>query len=148
MFAELCRLAQQHQNSNILLVYLFIFEGHAPFLSKTSRFPAFGESSETYPGPGQYDCTPVKVTDKHSLTHTHTNPCGRCQDTFMWFLQPNVRGGCSLRSRCKRFEEVVSEVPGPGAYDVLPSLETTPEAPEKPGRRMVSTQMKLGVLRV
>lgn len=32
----------------------------------------------------------------------------------------------------------MSEVPGPGAYDVLPALEKTPgAAPEKPDRQMV-----------
>ncbi|XP_041644304.1 sperm-tail PG-rich repeat-containing protein 2 [Cheilinus undulatus] len=50
------------------------------------------ESSETVPGPGHYDSSPVK---------------------------PNVHGGCSLQNRSKRFEEVVSKVPGPGAYNVL-----------------------------
>uniref|UniRef100_A0A3P8RLI6 Sperm tail PG-rich repeat containing 2 n=1 Tax=Amphiprion percula TaxID=161767 RepID=A0A3P8RLI6_AMPPE len=33
---------------------------------------------------------------------------------------PNIHGGRSLQNRSKRFEDVVSEVPGPGAYNVLP----------------------------
>uniref|UniRef100_A0A3Q0R5P4 Sperm tail PG-rich repeat containing 2 n=1 Tax=Amphilophus citrinellus TaxID=61819 RepID=A0A3Q0R5P4_AMPCI len=33
-------------------------------------------------------------------------------------LQLNIHGGSSLQSRSKRFEAVVSEVPGPGAYNV------------------------------
>lgn len=36
-------------------------------------------------------------------------------------IQLNVHGGRSLQNRSKRFEEVVSEVPGPGAYNVLPA---------------------------
>lgn len=39
-----------------------IFAGYAPFLSMTRRFPASNESSEIFPGPGQYDASPVKVT--------------------------------------------------------------------------------------
>ncbi|XP_034025460.1 sperm-tail PG-rich repeat-containing protein 2-like [Thalassophryne amazonica] len=31
----------------------------------------------------------------------------------------NIHGGHSLQNRSRRFEEVVSEVPGPGAYNVL-----------------------------
>lgn len=62
------------------------------------------------------------------------------------FLQLNIRGGRSLQNRSKRFEEVVSEVPGPGAYDVLPALEKTPgAAPEKPDRQMVGVWLMLGV---
>uniref|UniRef100_A0A3Q4MLV0 Sperm-tail PG-rich repeat containing 2 n=1 Tax=Neolamprologus brichardi TaxID=32507 RepID=A0A3Q4MLV0_NEOBR len=36
-------------------------------------------------------------------------------------LQLNVHGGSSLQNRSKRFEDVVSEVPGPGAYNVSPA---------------------------
>ncbi|XP_040898666.1 sperm-tail PG-rich repeat-containing protein 2 [Toxotes jaculatrix] len=68
-------------------------DGYAPFLSLTTRQPVF-KSTESIPGPGQYDSSPVKL---------------------------NVHGGCSLQNRSKRFEEAVSEVPGPGAYDVLPA---------------------------
>uniref|UniRef100_A0A3Q3JBI2 Uncharacterized protein n=1 Tax=Monopterus albus TaxID=43700 RepID=A0A3Q3JBI2_MONAL len=46
-------------------------------------------STERIPGPGQYDSSPL-----------------------------NIHGGCSLQNRSKRFEEVSSEVPGPGAYNV------------------------------
>lgn len=66
----------------------------------------------------------------------------------MSFLQLNIRGGCGLQNRSKRFEEVVSEVPGPGAYDVLPALEKRLGAAlEKPGKQMVGERLKLGVLR-
>lgn len=60
----------------------------------------------------------------------------------------NIRGGCSLQNRSKRFEEAMSEVPGPGAYDVIPALEKTPGAAlEKPARWMVGARLKLGVQR-
>uniref|UniRef100_H3DEE5 Sperm tail PG-rich repeat containing 2 n=1 Tax=Tetraodon nigroviridis TaxID=99883 RepID=H3DEE5_TETNG len=81
--------------------------GYAPFLSVTSRFPASNESSEIFPGPGQYDSSPVKT---------------------------NIHGGCSLQNRSKRFQEAVSEVPGPGAYHVTPALVAPGAAPGKPGR--------------
>nr|XP_019956531.1 PREDICTED: sperm-tail PG-rich repeat-containing protein 2 [Paralichthys olivaceus] len=68
-------------------------DGYAPFLSLTSRQSAFS-STEEVPGPGQYDSSPVKL---------------------------NVHGGRSLQNRSKRFEEAVSAVPGPGAYNVLPA---------------------------
>ncbi|AWP07206.1 putative sperm-tail PG-rich repeat-containing protein 2 [Scophthalmus maximus] len=67
--------------------------GYAPFLSLTNRQSVF-RSTEGMPGPGQYDSSPIKL---------------------------NVHGGRSLQNRSKRFEEVVSEVPGPGAYNVLPA---------------------------
>ncbi|CAG08419.1 unnamed protein product [Tetraodon nigroviridis] len=84
--------------------------GYAPFLSVTSRFPASNESSEIFPGPGQYDSSPVKT---------------------------NIHGGCSLQNRSKRFQEAVSEVPGPGAYHVTPALVAPGAAPGKPGRPKV-----------
>ncbi|KAM3867482.1 sperm-tail PG-rich repeat-containing protein 2 [Diretmus argenteus] len=73
---------------------------YAPFLSLTNRESVFTQSSEsmTMPGPGQYDCSQVKS---------------------------NVHGGKSLQNRSKRFKEVVSEIPGPGAYNVLPALGNT-----------------------
>nr|XP_020458093.1 sperm-tail PG-rich repeat-containing protein 2 [Monopterus albus] len=37
----------------------------------------------------------------------------------------NIHGGCSLQNRSKRFEEVSSEVPGPGAYNVPPASGNT-----------------------
>ncbi|XP_077377403.1 sperm-tail PG-rich repeat-containing protein 2 [Festucalex cinctus] len=75
-----------------------VSDGYAPFLSLASRLPLISESSETEPGPGYYDISPVKL---------------------------NVHGGCSLRSRSKRFEDPVCEGPGPGAYDVLALPATT-----------------------
>ncbi|XP_035514116.1 sperm-tail PG-rich repeat-containing protein 2 [Morone saxatilis] len=55
----------------------------------------------------------------------------------------NIHGGRSLQNRSKRFEEVVSEVPGPGAYDVLPAsgnmlraLTADAGQAEKLGRKM------------
>lgn len=51
------------------------------------------------------------------------------ESDFLTFLslcetppQLNIHGGCSLQNRSRRFEEAVSEVPGPGAYSLLPSL--------------------------
>ncbi|XP_034452330.1 sperm-tail PG-rich repeat-containing protein 2 [Hippoglossus hippoglossus] len=90
-------------------------DGYAPFLSLTNRQSAFS-STEKVPGPGQYDSSPVKL---------------------------NVHGGRSLQNRSKRFEEEVSAVPGPGAYNVLPasgnSLRAVPAdagKAEKLGRKM------------
>ncbi|XP_056231480.1 sperm-tail PG-rich repeat-containing protein 2 isoform X2 [Seriola aureovittata] len=92
-----------------------VSDGYAPFLSLTNRQSAF-KSTERIPGPGQYDSSPVKL---------------------------NVHGGCSLQNRSKRFEEVVSGVPGPGAYNVLPASGNTLRAvtadagqAEKLGRKM------------
>uniref|UniRef100_A0A8C2WCZ5 Sperm tail PG-rich repeat containing 2 n=1 Tax=Cyclopterus lumpus TaxID=8103 RepID=A0A8C2WCZ5_CYCLU len=42
--------------------------------------------------------------------------------------QLNVHGGRSLQNRSKRFAEVASKVPGPGAYDVLPASGNTLQA--------------------
>uniref|UniRef100_UPI0037E895CE sperm-tail PG-rich repeat-containing protein 2 n=1 Tax=Semicossyphus pulcher TaxID=241346 RepID=UPI0037E895CE len=71
---------------------------YAPFLSLTSRQSLINESTKMLPGPGHYDSTPVKI---------------------------NVHGGCSLQNRSKRFEEVVSKAPGPGAYNVLSASGNT-----------------------
>ncbi|XP_033476361.2 sperm-tail PG-rich repeat-containing protein 2 [Epinephelus lanceolatus] len=68
--------------------------GYAPFLTLTDRQSVFSQSGEITPGPGQYDSSPVK---------------------------PNIHGGRSLQNRSKRFEDVISKVPGPGAYNVLPA---------------------------
>ncbi|TKS78626.1 Sperm-tail PG-rich repeat-containing protein 2 [Collichthys lucidus] len=60
--------------------------------------------------------------------------------------QLNIHGGCSLQSRSKRFDDVKSKVPGPGAYNVLPSLGNTPRAAtadagqaEKLGKKMAKS---------
>ncbi|KAM4616791.1 sperm-tail PG-rich repeat-containing protein 2 [Polymixia lowei] len=73
---------------------------YAPFLSLSNRSSVFNQSSESMamPGPGQYDCSKVKT---------------------------NIQGGQSLQNRSKRFEEVASEVPGPGTYGVLPASGNT-----------------------
>lgn len=69
-------------------------------------------------------------------------------------LQLHIHGGCSLQNRSKRFEEVVSKAPGPGAYNVLPTSKNTLSAmtvaagqAEKPGRKRVCIWVKLQVLR-
>ncbi|KAF7645908.1 hypothetical protein LDENG_00196250 [Lucifuga dentata] len=91
---------------------------YAPFLSLANRQSMFCQSTErvAMPGPGQYDCSQVK---------------------------PNIQGGRSLQNRSKRFEQVVSEVPGPGAYDVQPASGNTLRAmsadtahPGRLGRKM------------
>uniref|UniRef100_A0A3Q4MLV8 Sperm-tail PG-rich repeat containing 2 n=1 Tax=Neolamprologus brichardi TaxID=32507 RepID=A0A3Q4MLV8_NEOBR len=46
-------------------------------------------------------------------------------------LQLNVHGGSSLQNRSKRFEDVVSEVPGPGAYNVSPASKKAHRAVTK-----------------
>ncbi|XP_017269205.2 sperm-tail PG-rich repeat-containing protein 2 [Kryptolebias marmoratus] len=71
---------------------------YAPFWTMGSRSSGFCKPREMAPGPGYYDQPPVKLS---------------------------ILGGCSLQSRCKRFEEVPSEVPGPGAYNVLPASGNT-----------------------
>ncbi|XP_070820107.1 sperm-tail PG-rich repeat-containing protein 2 [Chaetodon trifascialis] len=78
-----------------------ISDGYAPFLSLTSRQSVVNESSERTPAPGHYESSPVKL---------------------------NIHGGRSLQNRSKRFEEVISTVPGPGAYNVLPASGNTLKA--------------------
>lgn len=65
-------------------------------------------------------------------------------------MQLNIHGGRSLQNRSMRFGEVVSEVPGPGAYNVLSASENVLTAttanvgqPQKPGRKMVGIWVKL-----
>ncbi|XP_040011518.1 sperm-tail PG-rich repeat-containing protein 2 isoform X2 [Xiphias gladius] len=74
-----------------------VSDGYAPFLSLTNRQSVL-TSTERIPGPGQYDSSPVKL---------------------------NIHGGRSLQNRSRRFEEVLSEVPGPGAYNVMPASGNT-----------------------
>ncbi|KAF3695740.1 Sperm-tail PG-rich repeat-containing protein 2 [Channa argus] len=95
-----------------------IADGYAPFLSLTSRQSIF-ESTDRMPGPGQYEASPTKL---------------------------NIHGGCSLQSRSKRFDEVMSKVPGPGAYNVqtapgnMPRAVTAdPRQTEKLGRKMAKS---------
>ncbi len=64
--------------------------------------------------------------------------------------QLNIHGGRSLQNRSKRFEEAMSKVPGPGAYNVLPASGNTLRAvaadtgqAEKLGRKMVGIWVKL-----
>ncbi|KAJ8262641.1 hypothetical protein COCON_G00150980 [Conger conger] len=66
---------------------------YAPFMSLSGRETIFQMSVDEIeaPGPGEYDTRPVKS---------------------------RVLGGRSLQNRSKRFEEAVSEIPGPGAYQV------------------------------
>ncbi|KAK7933181.1 hypothetical protein WMY93_004077 [Mugilogobius chulae] len=72
-----------------------VSDGYAPFLSLTNRQTAVTQpDSVSLPGPGQYDPSPV---------------------------QANIHGGASLQSRSRRFVAPVSEVPGPGTYQVLPA---------------------------
>ncbi|XP_067296404.1 sperm-tail PG-rich repeat-containing protein 2 isoform X2 [Pseudorasbora parva] len=83
---------------------------YAPFLSLSSREPGFLGSGSCLlnPGPGQYNS---------DITRNH------------------VLGGNSLQNRSKRFDDVVSDVPGPGAYDVTknvsPSGKRKTTNPEK-----------------
>ncbi|TMS03641.1 Sperm-tail PG-rich repeat-containing protein 2, partial [Larimichthys crocea] len=96
-----------------------IADGHAPFLSLSKRPSIFNVSSQSLPAPGQYDSSPVKL---------------------------NIHGGCSLQNRSKRFDDVKSKVPGPGAYNVLPALGNTLRAAtadarqaEKLGKKMAKS---------
>lgn len=68
------------------------------------------------------------------------------------FPQLNIHGGRSLQNRSKRFEEVVSHAPGPGAYNVLPASGNmlramTVRQAEKLGRKTVGIWMKLQIFR-
>uniref|UniRef100_A0A3B3T9J8 Sperm-tail PG-rich repeat containing 2 n=1 Tax=Paramormyrops kingsleyae TaxID=1676925 RepID=A0A3B3T9J8_9TELE len=83
--------------SPCLRAFALLSDSYAPFLSLTSReavFPKSGDG-EISPGPGQYNPSPVK---KHIL------------------------GGRSLQNRAKRFEDPISEVPGPGTYNVVHNI--------------------------
>ncbi|KAK7172586.1 hypothetical protein R3I93_002640 [Phoxinus phoxinus] len=82
---------------------------YAPFLSLSIRETGFlgSGSGLLSPGPGQYNS---------GITRSH------------------VLGGNSLQNRSKRFDDVVSDVPGPGAYNVrhnVSPLENRTTNPEK-----------------
>lgn len=73
---------------------------------------------------------------------------------FNMFLQLNIHGGRSLQNRSKRFEEVVSQVPGPGAYDVVPAsrnmlrtMSVSAGQATKLGKKTVGIWMKLQFFR-
>ncbi|KAL0979821.1 hypothetical protein UPYG_G00190170 [Umbra pygmaea] len=89
-------------------------DGYAPFLSLSSRDPSFHRSSNdtVYPGPGQYNSSNGRVI---------------CLSIHPPFIHPydHILGGQTLQNRSKRFEDIVSEVPGPGAYDVRPASGST-----------------------
>ncbi|TRY71426.1 hypothetical protein DNTS_011667, partial [Danionella cerebrum] len=93
---------------------------YAPFLSLSSRESGFLESGIDFlsPGPGQYNC----------------------QST-----QSRIVGGKSLQNRSKRFDDVMSDVPGPGAYDVIndasPLFKT--EMQLEQSQKSVSSGLKL-----
>lgn len=87
-------------------------DSYAPFLSLSSRESGFlgSGSGLLSPGPGQYNS---------DITRNH------------------ISGGKSLQNRSKRFDDVVSDVPGPGAYDVTNDVspaekrQTNPEKSPK-----------------
>ncbi|XP_016363334.1 sperm-tail PG-rich repeat-containing protein 2-like [Sinocyclocheilus anshuiensis] len=87
-------------------------DSYAPFLSLSSRESGFlgSGSGPLSPGPGQYNS---------DITRNH------------------ILGGKSLQNRCKRFDDVVSDVPGPGAYNVTNDVspagkrQTNPEKSPK-----------------
>lgn len=69
---------------------------------------------------------------------------------YLLSLQLNIHGGRSLQNRSKRFKEVVSKAPGPGAYNVMPSSGNTLRAgmtnvgqDQKLGRKMEGTWVRL-----
>lgn len=82
---------------------------YAPFLSLSIRDSGFlGSASALHsPGPGQYNS---------DITRNH------------------VLGGNSLQNRSKRFDDILSDVPGPGAYnvtnDVSPARKITAKSPK------------------
>ncbi|XP_067264193.1 sperm-tail PG-rich repeat-containing protein 2 [Chanodichthys erythropterus] len=85
------------------------YNSYAPFLSLSNRESGFlGLGSGLLsPGPGQYNS---------DITRNH------------------ILGGNSLQNRSRRFDDVVSDVPGPGAYNVMSNVspsEKTTTNPEK-----------------
>ncbi|KAJ7994335.1 hypothetical protein DPEC_G00264800 [Dallia pectoralis] len=75
-------------------------ESYAPFLSLSSWETIFYRSSDeaSLPGPGQYNSFNRK---------------------------DHIVGGQSLQNRSKRFDDTVSEVPGPGTYNIRPACYTS-----------------------
>ncbi|KAI7813410.1 sperm-tail PG-rich repeat-containing protein 2 [Triplophysa rosa] len=92
-------------------------DSYAPFLSLCSRDQGFLRSGSDLicPGPGQYNSD---------------------------IIRSHIVGGNSLQNRSKRFEDVVSDVPGPGAYDVSPAGKRM-NHPEKSPRQGLSKGVKL-----
>ncbi|KAJ8401597.1 hypothetical protein AAFF_G00379140 [Aldrovandia affinis] len=93
-------------------------DSYAPFMSLSSRETIFhmSVSDMNSPGPGQYDTT---------------------------LLKSHILGGKSLQNRSKRFEEAISEVPGPGAYHVLPVKAMESDQPvRRIGKLATSTLLK------
>uniref|UniRef100_A0A9J8CQB2 Sperm tail PG-rich repeat containing 2 n=1 Tax=Cyprinus carpio carpio TaxID=630221 RepID=A0A9J8CQB2_CYPCA len=97
----------------IYLLFLSVSpDSYAPFLSLSSRESGFlgSGSGLLSPGPGQYNS---------DITRNH------------------ISGGKSLQNRSKRFDDVVSDVPGPGAYNVTNDVspaekrQTNPEKSPK-----------------
>ncbi|XP_029115554.1 sperm-tail PG-rich repeat-containing protein 2 [Scleropages formosus] len=89
-------------------------ESYAPFLSLTRRETIFQRSGnkEQSPGPGQYN---------PSLPQNH------------------IPGGRSLQNRLQRFEDAVTEVPGPGTYNLLPEpfgVKYRDAEGDSPGKKM------------
>ncbi|KAG7265609.1 hypothetical protein CRUP_015731 [Coryphaenoides rupestris] len=60
--------------------------------------------------------------------------------------QPKIQGGQSLQSRTKRFEERLSEGPGPGAYDVRPASGSPLRAAMRGFKTSVSVSVLLSLL--
>ncbi|XP_055054288.2 sperm-tail PG-rich repeat-containing protein 2 isoform X2 [Misgurnus anguillicaudatus] len=94
-------------------------DSYAPFLSLCSRDSVFLRSgSDLFPGPGQYNS---------DITRSH------------------ILGGKSLQNRSKRFEDAVSDVPGPGAYDVSHNVSHEEKIMKNPEKSLkgVSKGVKL-----
>ncbi|XP_058630621.1 sperm-tail PG-rich repeat-containing protein 2 [Onychostoma macrolepis] len=99
-------------------------DSYAPFLSLSGRESGFlgSGSGLLSPGPGQYNS---------DITRNH------------------ILGGKSLQNRSKRFDDVVSDVPGPGAYnvrnDVSPAGKRTTNPEKSPKAIPKATRLLLNL---
>ncbi|XP_076855303.1 sperm-tail PG-rich repeat-containing protein 2 [Brachyhypopomus gauderio] len=96
-------------------------DGYAPFLSLSSRPSVFDKSVSELcsPGPGHYDGVLISAA--------------------------SVVGGQSLQNRSKRFEEELSDCPGPGAYNITQPFgkKTNLHSVHDRGSKSVWTRMTL-----
>lgn len=82
------------------------------------------------PGPGQYNSqykVLLKLYYKCICSPFSCESFVRYEVITSVMFQSHVVGGQSLQNRSRRFEEVVSVVPGPGAYDLSLKIGSKPK---------------------